>query len=135
MNKKKSINAGPCAFDGCDKPCRARGHCVTHYSRLYRRGTTETTTPRRKEYWRQVTDRGYIRLNFPGEVFIYEHRYVMEQHLGRKLLKGETVHHKNGDRADNRLENLELWSSSQPPGQRIEDKVAWAKEILELYGD
>ena len=66
---------------------------------------------------------------------VAEHRYVMEQDIGRPLLPEEEVHHLNGDRLDNRIENLELWSSSQPAGQRVEDKVAWAKEILSLYGD
>lgn len=63
------------------------------------------------------------------------HRTVMAEYIGRPLLTNESVHHINGVRDDNRLENLELWSSSQPPGQRVEDKVAWAKEIVRLYGD
>ena len=62
-----------------------------------------------------------------------EHRYIMEQTIGRILVKDENVHHKNGVRNDNRPENLELWSSRQPKGQRIEDKVEYAVEILAQY--
>jgi hypothetical protein len=59
----------------------------------------------------------------------------MEQLLGRKLQPHEHVHHVNGDRTDNRLSNLELWTTSHPKGQRVADKLEWAKKLLETYSD
>jgi hypothetical protein len=81
-----------------------------------------------------ITVYGYKRILKNG-IRDFEHRIIMEEYLGRKLFQHENIHHKNGDRLDNRIENLELWSSSQPPGQKIEDKIRWAKEILEQYKD
>ncbi len=79
-----------------------------------------------------LTQHGYLRSKRDGKEML-DHRAIMEAHLGRSLTEDENVHHINGNRADNHLENLELWSTSQPCGQRIADKVAWAREILRLY--
>ena len=64
----------------------------------------------------------------------YEHVLVMEKSMGRLLIKGETVHHKNGIRDDNRPENLELWNKGQPAGQRVEDRIKYYIDFLEQYG-
>lgn len=65
--------------------------------------------------------------------YVHEHRLVMERILGRFLLPQETVHHKNGNRKDNRPENLELWTKAHSYGQRASDLVEWAIDILSQY--
>lgn len=72
----------------------------------------------------QMDERGRIR----------EHVFIMAEHLKRPLRKGESVHHKNCDRLDNRIENLELWVKGQPPGGRVDDKISWCIDFLKCYG-
>lgn len=81
---------------------------------------------------------GYIRIRTGHDdtgkpIRIMEHRVVMEKFLNRALLDSETVHHKNGIRTDNRLENLELKAAYHGSGQSIPDLVTWAEDVLKRY--
>jgi hypothetical protein len=130
-----------CLVDGCARPAHARGACRMHTMRLARAGQYGPAEPlpqwekrtKRPPETRGVNAGGYVISNRSDRREKLVHRHVMSEALGRPLFPGENVHHINGVRGDNRIENLELWSTSQPKGQRVPDKVAWAIELLELY--
>lgn len=126
-----------CSVDSCTRDRRSAGFCAAHYARFRRGGDAIAHTPIRPKNSPGdgcITPDGYRCFTVEG-VRIYEHRSVMEAVLGRPLLPFENVHHKNGQRSDNRPENLELWTSYQPFGQRVTDLLHfvanhYASEVL-----
>ena len=119
-----------CDIHGCDRKHKAHGLCFLHYQRVRNRTPLDKPEPGTE---RSKDASGYV-ITYVGRKKYYEHRLIMEQMLGRPLIAGENVHHVNGQRDDNRPENLELWSTSQPAGQRVADKIRFANEIHSLYG-
>jgi hypothetical protein len=145
----ESVVSGPDLRSGRTKgcPCSIRGPQPTKIGKYSRD---------KHHAWkggRSLDKRGYIVLSpsmvrdlYPNAVMerktdvkkprhnaMFEHRAVMSNFLKRSLHSNETVHHKNGNRQDNRLENLELKVGAHGPGMSVDEAVAWAKEILRRY--
>lgn len=141
MGRKKIV--GFCV-NHPDRSIHTKGLCSSCYRKLHyelrereRRGATKhelqpigTIAEAEGGYLRIKVDTGH-----GARDWIKHHKYVMEQKLGRKLESFENVHHVNGIKNDNRPENLELWITKQPKGQRVKDLIEYSKWILKNYNN
>lgn len=129
IRNRSADRSGGCAFTGCGRNIAASGLCSSHW-RQQHKGLTLTPLRRKAPDGSGWIDQyGYQKF---GKMAA--HRMAMEKHLGRSLLSSESVHHINGVRTDNRIENLELWvTRQQPSGQRVTDRIADAIDVLRTY--
>jgi hypothetical protein len=117
----------------CEKKIdyRSTELCRSHHFLLIRNGDPQKRQMREKGTG-TISRKGY-KVFYKNGKHIKEHRYVMEQHLGRKLSQNEHIHHIDGNRLNNNLKNLEIWTTYQPSGQRLSDKINAAKELLKNW--
>lgn len=95
----------------CPRKPHSYGLCTLHYSRWRDRVPMEAPyKAQTKQRKKTISFHGYERVSIDKNKRVLVHRYVMEQHLGKKLTKDEHIHHKNGNKLDNRLENLQIVS-------------------------
>lgn len=133
-----------CTVETCPNRADRDGYCQVHFKRRQQHGDPRPEVPIRPSapHGTGKLSHGYRVVPVPrnqrwltgGTSPVMQHRLVMAGHLGRPLTAEENVHHRNGDRLDNRIENLELWGTTQPKGQRVTDKIEWAVQVLQQYG-
>ncbi len=140
--RRKYTAESTCAAPGCNRngPL-SDGFCRTHYSRA--RLGLDLSAPIRAAVLgrgRYLKPSGYIGVRVPldtpgadADGVMFEHRFVMQTHLGRPLLRSESVHHKDGNKTNNSIDNLELRSGAHGRGIRVEDGALAHIAYLEQY--
>jgi len=116
-----------CSVEGCERKHKAKGMCALHWQRKNKGMPLDAPLNDKRgsknPKWRggEISDgHGRVLVYSPHHpnpsycgTHVYRYRLVVEAAIGRHLVKGEIVHHKNGIKDDDRLENLELMTQSQ----------------------
>jgi hypothetical protein len=109
--------------------------CGCYNSEVARKKLSGENNPSWKGGLPIKTKRGYMEYKSGVNRGKLVHRIVWESHYGVSLKTNQNIHHINGDRTDNRIENLQLWDTSQPKGQRVEDKLEYYFSLIKEYKD
>lgn len=115
-----------CYVENCERSTIAKGLCENHYRRMRRNGSPYIHINQEWGKARTIRADGYIYITVDGKQ-VMEHRHVMEMHLERKLRDDEVIHHRDGDKQNNKLENLEVMTQSEHMSHHY-------KELIKVKG-
>lgn len=146
--RMKAGEGTACSVDGCSREVKSAGYCCAHYTRTKQGISMDKPLRVRSSPGtlgvRRLNAGGYVIISVPRGTpgalpsttladIMVEHRYVMQKHIGRPLLQAESVHHKDGNRQNNHISNLELRSGAHGVGIRVEDGALAHIAYLEQY--